>query len=420
MVAREKKRNSGRLKDKIQSLPEACGVYIFRDERGNILYIGKAKSLKKRVQSYFNRPLDAKTQAMVSKITGIEYRLMPSESQAQLLEASLIKDEQPQYNISLKDDKSFPWIKITGEKFPVVSICRKKFSRKKDNSLFFGPYTNVKLLRQALKAIRQIFGFRSCRNLPRQACLYFRLRLCPGPCIDKINPKEYRVIMNNIKMFLESRYEELLSSLFDSMKNFAEAQRFEEAAGVRDQINALSVFDQTASLKRNLRQLQDLKNRLKLDKFPRRIEAFDISNISGKHATGSMVSFLDGLPDKNNYRRFRIKTFVGIDDYRMLKEIIFRRYSRLLRENSALPDLALIDGGKGHLRAAEEEINKLGANIPLVSIAKDREYIYTKDRHKPVKLNKDTPALNLIRRIRDEAHRFALAYHHLLRRKTIK
>ena len=408
-----------KLKNKIAQLPDSPGVYIFKDSAGKIIYIGKAKSLKKRVQSYFSRYLSLKTQVMVSKIVDIEYKLTPSESQAQILEAALIKNNQPQYNISLKDDKSFPWIRITAEKFPVVSIARRKGQRKDDRSLYFGPYTNVKLLRQAVKMIRRIFGFRSCKTLPKAICLYGRLNLCPAPCIGKISPSEYQEIINRIKMFLDSRYEELAHKLSERMKERAQDRMFEEAAEIRDQISALNAIAQGSSVSGGINELEDLKSLLKLDKLPLRIEAFDISNITGKEATGAMVSFYRGVPDKNNYRRFRIKTVEGIDDYKMLSEVIARRYSRLVRENIALPDLVLVDGGRSHFCVAEKRIKKLGISIPLVSIAKDRENLYIKKRISPISLSFDTPALNLRRRIRDEAHRFAIKYHHLLRRKKI-
>ena len=181
-----------RLKNKIAQLPESTGVYLFKDAKGKVVYIGKAKSLKKRVQSYFSRQLSAKTQAMVAKIRDLEYMLTPSEAQAQILEAALVKEQQRQYNISLKDDKTFPWIKITDEDFPIVSIARKKTKGKGDTSLYFGPYTNVKLLREAFKLLRRIFGFRSCKSFPQQPCLYFRLWLCPGPCIKEINTRIQR------------------------------------------------------------------------------------------------------------------------------------------------------------------------------------------------------------------------------------
>jgi len=408
-----------KLKEKVAKLPEAPGVYLFKDAQGKIIYIGKAKSLKKRVQTYFSRDLSSKTQILVSKISDIEYKITPSESQAQLLEASLIKDHLPQYNISLKDDKSFPLIRISDQEFPIVSICRRKRGHKIDTATYFGPYTNSALVREALKMMRRIFGFRSCKKLPKSDCLYGRINLCPAPCTGKVNAKQYQEIIRQIKMFLESKYEDLLRTLTDKMHQAAQEKKFEEAAQIRDRLNALSTIAQAAVGWNTQDELQDLKNLLHLSKLPQRIEAFDISNISGKEATGSMASFFRGLPDKNNYRRFRIKTVNTIDDYGMLREVIKRRYTRVLEGNLSRPDLILIDGGKGHLSTAAGEIGRLGLKIPLVSIAKDQENIYTKNFKNPIRLNSDTPALNLIRRIRDEAHRFAIKYHHLLHRKKI-
>ena len=408
-----------KLKQKVRALPETPGVYIFKDAQGKIIYIGKAKSLKKRAQTYFSRRLDSKTQAMVSKIADIEYRMTPSEFQAQLLEACLIKDKQPQYNIDLKDDKSFPWIRISDEEFPLVSILRRKKLQESDRALYFGPYTNAKLLRQAFKAMRKIFGFRSCRKMPQQACLYFRLKLCPAPCIGKISSRDYRETVQRIKLFLESKHEELLRQVTGKMREAAAMKNFEQAAKIRDQINALSAIGRVRDGFTSIDESEGLKNLLKLDKLPERIEAFDISNISGREACGSMVSFYKGIPDKNNYRRFRIKTVEAIDDYAMLKEIIRRRYSRLIEENLTLPDLVLIDGGKGQLGIAEEEMNALKINVAVISIAKAREEIYAPGRRTPIRLEPDSPALQIIQRVRNEAHRFAVAYHHILRRKKI-
>jgi excinuclease ABC subunit C len=408
-----------KLKDKVASLPELPGVYIFKDAQGKIIYIGKAKSLKKRVQTYFARDLSTKTQVMVAKIADLEYRLTPSEAQAQILEASLVKERQPQYNISLKDDKSFPWIRIAAEEFPIVSIFRRKGRQKNDTSLYFGPYANVKLLRQALKIIRRIFGFRSCKTLPKKACLYGRLELCPAPCEGKISAGQYQEIIKDITLFLGSGQEALLEKLSLRMKEAASEHKFEEAAKIRDQINALAAVGRTRAGAPDFRGVKDLKKLLKLNKLPLRIEAFDISNIFGKEATGSMVSFYKGSADKDNYRRFRIKTVRTIDDYKMLAEVVERRYSRVIAEKLPLPDLVLIDGGRGHLLTARKELKKLGLEIPLVSIAKEQENIYSNRRAGPINLKSDTPGLNLIRRIRDEAHRFAVSYHHLLRRKKI-
>ncbi len=410
--------NTIKLKNKISSLPVTPGVYIFKDAANKIIYIGKAKSLKKRVQSYFSRSLDTKTQTLIEKIADIEYKPASSESQAQILEASLIKENLPQYNISSKDDKSFPWIKITSEDYPIVSITRRKKQNKDGRSLYFGPYTNVKLLRQAFKIIRKIFGFRSCKNLPKQPCLYYRLKLCPAPCIRNIHRSEYKKTIQNISLFLEFKHDELLNKLSNDMRELAKERKFEEAAIIRDQINALGAIAQSNDFTAN-NELEDLKKLTGLNVLPLRIEPIDKSNISGSEDTGSMVNFYHGKDDKNNYRRFRIKTVSGINDYAMLQEVVRRRYSRLIAENLPLPDLILIDGGKQHLSTAQKVIDALGKNIPLVSIAKDRENIYLRDKDYPIKLKSDTPALNLIRRIRDEAHRFAISYHHLLRKKKL-
>ncbi len=412
----DKKKNH--LKQKVLGLPVSAGVYLFKDVGGKIIYVGKAKSLKKRVQTYFTRFLSDKTQALVLRIADIEYIVTPSEIQAQLLESALIKEKQPRYNISLKDDKSFPLVRISKDDFPIVSVCRRK-EAKKDKTLYYGPYTSAAGLRQALKAMRRIFGFRSCKIMPKKACLYCRLNLCPGPCEGRASKEDYNERIEQIKLFLSSRYEELLYRLAGKMRELSASEKFEEAGRVRDQINILSVFAQGRIHSTGLNELEDLKLLLKLKKIPERIEGFDISNISGKQATGSMVSFYNGLADKDNYRRFRIKSRVDIDDYAMLREIMSRRYSRLKQEGRALPDLILIDGGKGHLTAGKQILDGLGLNVPVISIAKAKEQIYVPGKREPLKTRIDSPALNLIRRIRDEAHRFALKYHHLLRRKKI-
>jgi excinuclease ABC subunit C len=403
-----------KLKEKIASLPEAAGVYLFKDASGEIIYIGKAKSLKKRVQSYFSRFLASKTQAMVSKIADIEYKTCQNESLALLLEASLIHKYQPRYNVSLRDDKSYPLVKITSEDYPVVSITRKRVS---DGSRYFGPYTSAGLLREAMRIIRRYFPYRSSEKMREAARMYSKIGLAPS--LEKINKEEYARNIENITLILEGKTEDLIKKLTQEMNSKSRQQQFEEAAKIRDQIEALSVMSQGQGHYSRKEELEGLKNVLHLRKLPERIEAFDISNIYGKEATGSMVSFSKGLPDKDNYRRFRIKTVETIDDYKMLAEVVQRRYAGSLKEELALPDLILIDGGKAHLLVASRELQKLNLKIPVVSIAKDKENVYTKTRKQPIRFDADTPALNLIRRVRDEAHRFALSYHHVLRRKKI-
>jgi excinuclease ABC subunit C len=399
---------------KIKSMPDAAGVYLMKNAAGAVIYIGKAKSLKRRLNSYLGRELSAKSISMFSRVRDIEYILAPTESLALLLESNLIHKYKPRYNISLRDDKSFPFVKITNEEFPVVCITRRKEA---NGSRYFGPYTDVKLLRHALKIIRRYFPYRSCKTLPKEACIYYRLKLSPAPCIGKVTKNEYARIIRAISLLLQGNTEALIQDLSRLMFEKAEKKEFEEAAKIRDKIQALGSIGAQGPVAGNQKELESLRGLLDIPLAPERIEAFDISDIGGKEACGSMVSFYRGIADKNNYRRFRIKTVSAIDDYAMLREVIHRRYVRLLKEKLPLPDTVLIDGGKGHLFTAERELTALGIELPLISIAKDREYIYIKGRTEPASFKEDTPALNLIRRIRDEAHRFAISYHHILRRK---
>lgn len=409
-------RRSQKLRNKILSLPDSCGVYLMRNSKNQVIYVGKANSLKKRLLSYLGTDLDNKTASLMAKASDIEFRLCSTEAMALLLEAGLIRQLKPKYNISLKDDKSFPLVKISKEEFPSVYITRRK-----DNSpgRYLGPYTDAKLLKAALKIIRRSFAYRSCRYLPKQSCIYYRINLCPAPCIGKISPKEYKRTIDCIVLILEAKTDLLIRKLNKAMQDKSKALDFEGAAGIRDQIAVLSELSSGSSQVNRKSELEDLKNRLGLDNVPSRIEGFDISNISGKHSVGSMVSFQGGAADKNNYRRFRIKNFSGINDYKMLGQVVYRRYRRLIKENKPLPDLILIDGGKGHLLAALRQLKELNLDIPLVSIAKRRENIYSSRRAGILSFPKDAPVMNLIRKIRDEAHRFALGYHRLLRRKEL-
>jgi excinuclease ABC subunit C len=412
------------IKEKLKDLPDGPGVYVFKDERGKALYVGKATSLKKRVSSYFRKSpyYSPKAEALILNVKDLEYIRTPSEAQALLLEANLIKENQPRYNVEFRDDKSFPKVKITNEDFSAIFICRPK---RKNKARYFGPYTNAKLLRQALRAIRRVFPFRSCRTMPKSVCLNYYLNLCPAPCIGKINRRDYREIIEKICLFLEGKLEELIKDLSIKMEKEAKEKNFERATKLRDQIKALSSLiesclpaGQTGEWQVGSKQeLEELKKRLNLPNLPRRIEAFDISNIFGKEAVGSMVWFYDGKPNKNNFRRFRIKTVEEIDDYKMLAEVIQRRYRRVKKEKLPYPDLIIIDGGKGHLSVAKRELKRSGLSLPLMGIAKGEEQIYVVGKRTPLILPSTSAALHLLQRIRDEAHRFALAYHHILRRK---
>ncbi|PIQ88114.1 MAG: excinuclease ABC subunit C, partial [Candidatus Omnitrophica bacterium CG11_big_fil_rev_8_21_14_0_20_43_6] len=361
------------LKKKILSAPDSPGVYLMQDQAGRILYVGKAKSLKKRLLNYFGRDLDNKTQALMVKVADIEYRLSSNEEMALLLEFKLIHEFSPRYNISLKDDKSFPLIRISQEAFPSLQVVRKKTNT---GARYLGPYTNAKLLKSALKIIRREFAYRSCLRLPKQSCIYHRINLCPAPCVGKISRQEYKNLIDNIILILEGKGDLLIRKLADSMQERSRALDFEAAASMRDQISVLSRISGRPDEPSGKYELELLQRDLNLKNLPARIEGFDISNLSGKQAVGSMVSFYLGRPDRNNYRRFRIKSFSGIDDYKMLAEVVRRRYTRLLQEQKSLPDLLLIDGGKGHILTAAAQLQALGLDIPLVSIAKEKENIY--------------------------------------------
>ena len=408
-----------KLREKILSAPDSPGVYLMRDRLGQMLYVGKAKALKKRLLNYLGRDLDSKTQALMSQVVDVELRLVLNEAMALLLEFKLIHEFKPKYNVSLKDDKSFPFVRISQEEFPSIQVTRNK----NDTARYLGPYTNTKLLKSALKIIRLEFAYRSCRRLPRQSCIYHRINLCPAPCIGKISRQEYKHLVDNVILILEGCGDLLIRKLTKSMQDKSSGQDFEAAARMRDQIIILSGMFGPALDSNCKNELELFARSLNLKNLPVRIEGFDISNISGKQAVGAMVSFYNGHADKNNYRRFRIKSFAGINDYKMLAEVLHRRYTRLLKEKKPLPDLLLIDGGKGHLLTAASELKALGLCIPLVSIAKEKENVYCCQPGKMsvvlTVLAKDGAALNLIRRIRDEAHRFALAYHHVLRKKAL-
>lgn len=404
------------LKEIIKNLPNSCGVYLLKDKDGKVLYIGKAISLKKRVSSYFlKREASLKQDALIQLVRDIDYIPTASEIEALLLEADLIKRFKPKYNVSLRDDKTFPFIKITQEDFPAISICRPK---NKEKAICFGPYTDSQAIRDLVKKIRKIFPFRSCRNMPKKACLHFHIGLCPAPCVGKIEKRDYAQNIRDISLILKGKGESLFKKLQDEIRVEADKRNFEEAARIRDQMLALGSMYLGGQVNNFLEEAKQLAKILRLKKLPFRIEAFDVSNIFGKEAVGSMVSFWQGSPDKNNYRRFRIKESQGqINDYKMLAEITRRRYSRLKNEGLSFPDLVLVDGGRGQVSAAKNELDKLNLDLPLVGIAKSEEKIISLTKKNPIVLSLSSPALRLVMRIRDEAHRFAVSYHHILRRK---
>jgi len=408
------------IKKTIKSIPLSSGVYLMKDSKAQVLYVGKAVSLRKRVQSYFRlHKNDPKTEALVLEIADIDYIVTASEAEALILEASLIQKFRPKYNIDLKDDKSYPFIQITKEDFSRVSVVRPREKKAQKTAKLFGPYVNAKLIREALVIIRRIFHFRACRTMPKKACLDFHIGLCDAPCIGHISKKEYREIIRSVCLILEGRKDDLYYSLRKQMEVLSQDKEFEKAAKVRDQIQAIGALYAGSADVNYSKEAEQLQRALSLSRRPERIEAFDISNIMGQQAVGSMVSFLNGKADKKNYRRFRIRETRGIDDVRMMAEVVRRRYARLKEEKALFPDLILIDGGKGQLSSAKFELDKLEVQVPVVSLAKKNEELFLPQKRNPIILKKDSLGLKLVQRIRDEAHRFAVSYHRKLRGKNV-
>ncbi len=407
------------IKTTVKLLPTTSGVYLYKDAAGAVIYVGKAVNLRKRVESYFRKDTGSfKTQKLVNTIAAIDTVPTASEAEALLLEASLIKQYQPKYNIELKDGKTYPYIQITREAFPLVSVIR--FNPKDKHKIkaeLFGPYVNPGLIREALQIIRKIFPFRSCEPFADRLCLYYDIGLCQGPCEAKISREDYQRNIRSIRYILEGKKDDLYRSLRLAMEALARGRHFEAAAAVRDQIRAVGALYSGTGDVNYFKEAEQLQRAIGLERPPVRIECFDISNIMGSQSVGSMVSFLNGRPDKNNYRRFRIKTVAGIDDVQMIAEIVRRRYVRLQKEGSAYPDLIVIDGGKGQLGAALAVLKALNLDLPLLSLAKREEEVFVPGRRNPIKLSHESLGLKLLMRVRDEAHRFGLKYHTLLRAK---
>ena len=423
------------IKEKIKEIPASAGVYIFKDKESAIIYIGKAASLKNRVRSYFSGSSSHKKSLLSENIADIDFVLTSDEPTALLLEAALIKRYSPKFNVLLKDDKAYPRFKLSiNEAYPRLMLVRKV---KPDGAVYFGPYTNAKLLREAVKSLRTAFPLRACRNMPKglggKGCLNMHIGQCMAPCVyDK--KKAYLEIVDELKLFLEGRQEDLLEILAENMKKASDNKEYEKAAKIRDRIDALSSlfsakrpgtkgpsFIEDKTNAQSSQAIEELRCLLGLLNTPNIIEAFDVSNISGKEATGSMVRFKEGRPCKNAYMHFRIKTVNVIDDYSMMREIVLRRYRKLLSEKGDFPGLIIIDGGRGHLSAAKAQLRALKImNIPVAGIAKNPDKLYVHEKKDPILLGKFSKALMLCQRIRDEAHRFAVTYHRVLRNRKLR
>jgi len=422
---------------KAKTLPHRPGVYLMKDAQGRVIYVGKAKDLKNRVSSYFQKGAsdDPRLSGLLREIYDLDFLEAESEVDALLLEARLIKDIQPKYNRELRDDKTFPYLQIyVREEFPRVEFTREPRSR---GVKLYGPFASASSLRGAIQVLQKIFKFRTCSldissEDPRwrwyRPCLLYSINQCLAPCNLRVTKEEYRKAIYRLQRFLDGEKKALLEEMYEEMQQAAKERRYEEAARIRDQIRLLETLDERGELETHVQPevfpvdpkkgLAGLRKVLRLKKVPRTIEGVDIAHLAGTDMVASVVQFIDGLPFKPGYRRYRIRTVEGVDDYAAIREVIMRRFRRLSEEEEIFPDLLLIDGGKGQLHAAQEAFRALNLTPPtLVALAKQEEELYLPDREEPLRLSRDSFALRLLQSVRDEAHRFAQHYHHLLRRK---
>lgn len=546
------------LNEKIKNIPTKPGVYQFKNDVGEIIYIGKAKNLRTRVRSYFqkNKYQTPKNQSMIKRITDLDWIVVSTEVEALLTEANLVKKHKPHYNINLKDDKSFPYIRITREPYPRIFITRDIV---KDGSRYFGPYTDVYLLRRSLKAVHKIFPIRSCdfyldqeviRAGKVDLCLDYHIKKCEGPCQNLVSQKNYNAMIKRVVQFLHGKTKETENYISKQMSVAADETRYEDAAMYRDQLAAIKSFKKkqskvaadfdnrdvfamakqdnmcvtvivrirngrihsrekisiniadesdadifesvitqfylnsdfipktinVADVPTNKKQLlvwlkekrsgpvhiqvpkrggkareirlaaqnaklllgewiinrkkrrelipkmvQQLQEDLQLKIPPRRIEAFDISHLGGTNTVASMVCFIDGKARKSEYRKYKIKTVDGIDDFAAMREVVFRRYRRLKSEQATLPDLILIDGGKGQLSMAISALRELGLDyLTVIGLAKRLEEVFVPGHSDAQSIPKQSPGLILLRKIRDEAHRFAITFQKQKRNKQVR
>ena len=454
----------------LQAAPKRPGVYMFRNDCETILYVGKAVNLFNRSHSYFanyNR-LDPRLRSMVEAASSIEYLEVENEVEALLLETNLIKKYDPKYNILMTDDKSYIWVKVYSQlDFPIVRIVRNKLN---DNADYFGPFPAKTPVKRLLQDLRKIFPYRTCNrkivevNLtPEQTkinssdkkpCFYYDLGLCSAPCTTQQSKADYRLIINNLKRFLRSEHQELKAGLLKQMKELAKIRKYEDAAGVRDKLKDIEYVTQFSRVNEEVDDIVlDKKNSdaasfglielltktnlpvpdaTKLINY--RIECYDISNIQGSNAVAAMVVMIGGKISKQNYRKFKIMTKQTPDDFAMLEEVLARRLKHLIKpvDNTSekvktdqsldtIPDLIVVDGGKGQLssmmKILEQYYPILGYKIPVIGLAKKFEEIILPDKFKTLRLNRRSDALRLLQQIRDEAHRFGIGYHRLLRSK---
>jgi excinuclease ABC subunit C len=424
---------------KMRKFPTTPGVYLMKDAAGRVIYVGKAKNLRSRAGSYFLRAAaeDRRTADMVREIADIDFLEAESEVDALLVEARLIKDVQPKFNQDLKDDKTFPYLEITTrEDFPRVEFTRAPRER---GTKLYGPFAGAGSLRGAMQVLQKIFKFRTCSlDIDEQEekwrwyrpCLLASIGQCSAPCNLRISKEEYRRDIHRLRMFLEGNKRKLLGEMKEEMRTAAAELKFEQAARLRDEIHMLETLDERGELETHVQPevffvdpkkgLAGLQKVLQLVEPPRTIEGVDIAHLGGGQTVASLVQFIDGLPFKPNYRRFKIRETAGIDDFASIREVIARRYQRLHDESQIFPNLLLVDGGKGQLSSALAAFAELQIDPPVViSLAKREEEVFVPGADEPLRLARHSYALRLLQYVRDEAHRFAQHYHHLLRRKSM-
>jgi excinuclease ABC subunit C len=411
-----------------------------KDAQGIVLYVGKAKNLRNRAGHYFTKAAvdDPRTADLVKLIADIDFVPADTEVDALLLEARLVKDIQPRFNVGLKDDKTFPYLQIRiREDFPRVEFTR--MPRRRGVKLY-GPFTSAKSLRHAIQVLQRLFKFRTCTldiaaDDPRwrwfRPCLLHSIGQCTAPCNFRVTKEEYRKQIRALRLVMEGKKDKLLREMKREMEEASAAQRYEKAARMRDEIQALEKLGQRGEVDKNVQPevfpidpkkgLAGLRKLLGLAKAPRTIEGVDIAHLGGNDTVASLVNFIDGLPFKPNYRRYRIKSVEGVDDFASIREVVTRRFRRKMREEDVFPDILLIDGGKGQLNAALDAFGFLNIEPPcLISLAKREEEIYRPGDAEPIRLSRHAAALRLLQYVRDEAHRFAQHYHHILRRKKLQ
>jgi len=432
-----------RLREKLADVPAAPGVYLFKDRAGRVLYVGKAKNLRSRVASYFQPGADLaatrgpEIERMIERLVAdFDTLECDSEVDALLRENRLVKDIRPRFNERLKDGKSFPYLQITTrEDFPRVSITREPRPR---GVKLYGPFVSVKDLRAALPLMQRVFKFRTC-NLDivdgdqgqqgYRPCILYNIKQCTAPCAAHVSKDEYAQQIRHLRQFLESKASALRRDLTRQMHQAAEDLAYERAGALRDELRALESLQRRGLAEEHVQPevffvdptegLLRLAEKLELDCPPRTIEGIDIAHLAGGETCGAVVTFIDGRPFKDGYRRFRIRTTAGGDDFAAVREVVWRRYKHAGMNEELFPDVILIDGGKGQLAAADSAFDELEFRPPLLlSLAKREEKIFVHGRAGSIRLPRRDAALRVLQSVRDEAHRFVQHYHHILRRRA--